>query len=200
MRNTQCSVWLPRVGLAMVIAALLLDCGALLLDIVLGLRIVDGISVPESDLERSSMISGAANLAVPAAVLVCATLFVWWFYCSYRAIGMRIAARFLPIWAVVGWAVPGVNLIRPPAIMSEMTGRRETVIGWWMLWIVGAFVQVALRFISPANQLGWVYWQITALTANLVLIVSLTLALSLVATVDRISKENDRAEWKLAVH
>lgn len=180
----RCSAIVPRIGLAAVVAAILLDCGALLLDIVLGMRIVDGISVPEADLERSSMISGAANLAVPAAVLVCGALFVWWFYCAYDQIAERIKTKFEPIWAAVGWIVPGLNAIRPPSIMNELTDRRETVLGWWGLWIVGAFVQVVLRFVSPADQLGWVYWQTTALTANIVLLVSLGLAFSLVATVD----------------
>lgn len=174
------SAKLAKAGLGLVAAAILLDCAALLLDIVLGLRIVDGISVPESDLETSSLLSGTANLAVPAAVLVCGPIFVWWFHGAYQRLATRSKAKLTPIWAVIGWFVPGLNLIRPPSIMNELTDRRDAVVGWWGLWLVGAFVQVALRFISPEDQLGWVYWQTTALAANVVLLVSLGFAAFLV--------------------
>ncbi len=175
---------LAKVGLGLVGAALLLDCAALLLDIVLGLRLVDGVVVPESDLERSSMLSGAANLAVPAAVLVCGVLFVWWFHRAYTALSERAGSKLKPIWAIVGWFVPGLNLVRPPSIMNELAGRRDSVVGWWVLWLVGAFVQFVLRLVSPADQLGWVYWQTTALAANVVLLISVALAAVLVGAAE----------------
>ena len=114
--------------------------------------------------------------------------FVWWFHCAYRARAQYGGTALAPIWAVVGWVVPGLNLIRPPQIMRELTDMVGLVGAWWLLWLIGGVIQVVLRFISPATQQGWVNWQSTALGANLLLLISLAAALSLVSRVARLSR------------
>ncbi len=169
-----------KAGLLIVAAALILDCVALTLDVIRSARIVRGASVAESGLEISSTLSKAANLAVPAAIVIAAPLFLWWFHCSYRQLAERSAARYNTNWALAGWVVPGLNIIRPPAIMNELSGHREAVLWWWVTWAVGFFVQGVLRFVTPTEQSGWLLWQATALAADVVLLVSLVLAVNLV--------------------
>lgn len=184
----RCEPVLALIGLAIVDMALTLDCVALVVDIIAGRRIVSGIPVADIGLEYRSDLSQAANLAIPAAVLVGGVLFVLWFYCAYRQKAqsglegdVNGGTRFAPIWAVIGWFVPGLNLIRPPQIMSELTGRRSLVGAWWGLWMVGALIQVVLRFIYPDSQQGWVNWQITSLVANLLMLGSVGIAVVMVS-------------------
>lgn len=175
-----CPTTPAKAGLGLVGAALLLDCVALTLDVIRSARIVRGASVAESGLAISSTLSKSANLAVPASIVIAAPLFLWWFHCAYRRLAERSAARYNPNWALAGWVVPGLNAIRPPSIMGELSGHREAVLWWWVMWIVGAFVQAVLRFITPTVQSGWLLWQATALAADVVLLVSLLLAFKLI--------------------
>ena len=187
MVQRRCQPMWALAGLAIVELAVLLDCAALVVDIMAGRRIVGGTPVPEIGLEFRSDLSQAANLAIPAAVLVGGSLFVLWFYCAYRQRaesgvegGGAPSTRFDPIWSLIGWIVPGLNLVRPPQIMDELTGRRSLVGAWWGLWFVGGLIQVGMRFISPETQQGWVRWHSTLLAANVLLLASLAIAVVLV--------------------
>lgn len=183
---TRCYSVVAKVGLALVATALVLDCVALGLDIVLGRMIVNGIEVTAESLETSSSLSSAANLAIPSAVLIGGGAFLWWFHCAYRRLATTIVpTTFQPIWAVAAWVVPGLNLIRPPRIMAELTARPRLTVAWWLLWLGGGAVQVGLRFISPTSQQGWVNWQSTALVANLVLLASLGCGVLLISMARR---------------
>lgn len=172
-----------RVGLGLIAVALLLDCAALVVEVIVGRRIVNGVPRPEVGLEFGSTLSELANLAVPAAVLVGGAAFVWWFHRAYSNLAAAsggTATRFRPIWAVVGWVVPLLNIVRPPQIMSDLTARSSSVPPWWILWGIGGAIQVALRFVTPERQQGWVYWQLTALIGDLLLLISLCFGLLLV--------------------
>ncbi len=189
---SRCYSRMAQLGLVVIAAALVLDCLALALDIMLGRRIVAGQEIAEASLERSSQLSSAANLAVPAAVLLGGAVFIWWFHCAYSRANELQTTNHTPVWAAVSWLVPGINLFRPPQIMIELTKRPLATWLWWALWAVGAVVQVVLRLISPATQQGWVYWQMTALVANLVLLASLAVAFMLVATVSEMARSRSR--------
>ena len=177
---TRCFASMAKFGLAAVAAALALDCVALAVDIMLGRRIVSGQEVTASSLETSSTLSSAANIAVPLAVLVGGLAYLRWFHCAYRRLAASGEIKHAPVWAALGWFVPGINLVRPPQIMTELTSKPILVGAWWSLWAIGAVVQVALRFITPATQQGWVNWQSTALVANLILLGSVACALTLI--------------------
>lgn len=189
---SRCYSRVAQLGLILIGLALVLDCIALTLDIILGRRIVRGQEIAEASLERSSQLSSAANLAVPAAVVVGGLIFLWWFHCVYRRADALKATDHTPPWAVFSWFVPGLNLYWPPKIMIELSARPITTWLWWGLWGLGAVVQAVLRFISPATQQGWVNWQTTALVANLVLIVSLILAHQLVSTASAMARSRNR--------
>ncbi len=183
---------LARLGLVVIAAAIALDCVALAIDIVLGRRLVRGETVTLSDLDLSSSMSSTANLAVPLAAVLGGVAFVGWFHQAYVRRAETGPTAHEPSWAVFGWLVPGLNLVRPPQIMNELAARPSLVAGWWLAWLIGATVQLALRFISPATQQGWVNWQSTALVANLVLLISLGCALALVAAVARQARLGSR--------
>lgn len=189
---SRCYSRMAQLGLLLIGAALVLDCIALALDISLGRRIVAGQDIAEASLARSSQLSGAANLAVPAAILLGGLVFVWWFHCAYHRASLMQGTSYSHVWAAISWFVPGINLVRPPQIMIELTARAVATSAWWALWAIGAVVQVALRFIEPATQQGWVYWQTTALVANLILLASLALAFMLVSTVSQMAKGRSR--------
>ncbi len=177
---TRCFSGTAKIGLAVIAAALALDCVALAVDIVLGRRIVRGVAVTAGNLETSSSLSSAANLAVPVAVILGGIAYLRWFHCAYRRLSVSGRTTLDPVWAALAWFVPGLNLVRPPRIMYELTSKRLLVAAWWLLWAVGALIQLALRFISPATQQGWVNWQTTALVGNLILLGSVACALALI--------------------
>lgn len=189
---SRCYSRLAQLGLLLIGAALVLDCVALALDITLGRRIVAGQDIAITSLNRSSQLSSAANLAVPAAVLLGGLVFIWWFHCAYQRAGQMQKTTHSHTWAALSWFVPGINLVRPPQIMIELTARMVVTWLWWGLWAVGAVIQVALRLISPATQQGWVYWQTTALLANLLLLASLILVFTLVSTVSQAARGRSR--------
>lgn len=170
-------------GLGLVAAALVLDGVALVVDVIAGRRIVNGVPIAEVGLEFGSTLSQLANLALPAAVLIGGLAFVWWFHRAYSNLAAASGGavnRFSPIWAVVGWVVPLLNIVRPPQIMNDLTGRSRHVPPWWIIWGIGGVVQVALRFVTPERQQGWIYWQLTALIGDLLLLMSLCFGLLLI--------------------
>jgi hypothetical protein len=172
-------------GLAAVGVALLVDCLALVIDIALGRRLVAGQSVSSWAFDLSSTVSTTANILIPLAVLGCAVVFIRWFHCAYNRLSKVRPTEMTPVWAVAGWFVPVLNLVRPPWIMNELTKRRELVMAWWFLWLAGGLIQVVLRLISPSTQAGWVRWQSVSLMANLLLLGSVACAVALVDVVRR---------------
>ena len=179
-RPGPCNKTVAQFGLALITVAIVLDALAFFVDVLAGLRIVQGVPKSEVGFEYGSTLSQMSNLTLPLAVLIGGCSFLWWFHCAYQARAGLGPTRYQPIWAVVGWLVPGVNLIRPLRIMSELTNRSPHVVSWWTFWALGAVTHVALRLITPTVQRGWVYWQTAAFIADMVLLASLAVAFTLV--------------------
>lgn len=190
-----CPPLLPRLALFGVAGALLVDVSALTLDLIRLRRLRNGATLENVGLDLSSTLSGAANLAVPLSVLVAAVVFIWWFAGAYQRLSQVDTTFVDPHWAITGWLVPGLNLIRPPSIMHELVskpGPRSAdepgpilVLGWWILWLEGAVIQVILRLITPATNWGWTRWQGSALISDLVLLAAVACALVLINLVER---------------
>lgn len=183
-----------RLGLMAVVAALTLDLVAIVLDLERLRRLRGGATLETVGLDVASQLSDAANLALPLAVLVAGATFGWWFWCSYRRLEKADRAERSSMWAVLGWAVPLVNLVRPPSIMRELAVARHAslgpgappalVSGWWGLWLVGAITQVGLRLVRPETNMGWSIWFWVALVADVLLIGAAGCVLTLISTVD----------------
>lgn len=190
-----CPPIVPRVALKVVIGALLIDVVALTLDLIRLRRLRDGVPEAEVGLDISSTLSAAANLAVPLAMLVAAVAFVWWFTDAYRRLATSGPTGHRTEWAIAGWLVPGLNLVRPPRIMAELASIRRRsstdrsgeilALGWWLLWIEGMVIQIVLRFITPTTNTGWTTWQASALVSDVVLVIAAGCAITLIWLVER---------------
>ncbi len=185
----------PRVALGAVIGALSIDVLALTLDLIRLRRLRNGATEANVGLDISSTLSALANLTVPLAMLVAAVVFIWWFADAYRRLAGTGPTGYGTEWAIAGWFVPFLNLIRPPSIMAELaTIRRRSstdrsgdilAVGWWLLLIEGMAIQVILRFITPTTNAGWTTWQGSALISDLVLVAAAGCAITLIWMVER---------------
>jgi hypothetical protein len=199
-----------QLGLVPLIAALLLDVLALSVDLIRNGRLRSGLGMAEIGLDFSSSLSQASNAAVGISLLVAVVTFLIWFSNAYRRLSARGRARYAPRWALLGWFVPGLNALRPPEMMDELVSARDrhpnahrpgtqlpdsqtasgqtssqTVLAaWWGLWILGAFIIVALRFLAPTTLEGWAWWFRFAIGADVALICSLVCALVLIERAD----------------
>lgn len=190
-----CPSIVPRAALGAVIGALTIDISALTLDLIRLRRLRNGATEANVGLDISSTLSGLANLAVPLAVLMAAVAFIWWFADAYRRLATTGPTGHRTEWAIAGWVVPGLNLVRPPSIMAELASIRRRsstdrsgdilAVGWWLLFIEGMVIQVVLRFITPTTNAGWTAWQGSALVSDVVLVVAAGCAITLVWLVER---------------
>ncbi|MEM9562635.1 MAG: DUF4328 domain-containing protein [Actinomycetota bacterium] len=193
-RLGSCPPALVRVALGGVAVALLVDVLALTLDLIRLRRLRNGATLDNVGLDVSSTLSGAANLLVPLAVLGAGAVFLWWFAAAYRRLGQVHPTDHGSPWAVAGWLVPGVNLVRPPTIMRELVSKPGSssatdpapvlVLGWWILMLEGFAIQFILRLISPATNWGWTRWQTSALLSDVVLLASLGCVAVLIGKVE----------------
>lgn len=182
---------LARLGLFSVCGALVLKSCSLLFQILTDRRFFPGVSLTDGFVDLTSGLALVANLAIAISFVATGVLFLGWFYSSYQRLEDIDAAVLPAEWALFGWFVPGLNLIRPVQIMGELTnqfspGRRpkkarftQRLGLWWFGGIIGAGVHVLLRFNQPDSRRGWVYWESVALLATLALLVSAIACLGL---------------------
>ena len=116
-----------------------------------------GMSKTEAELNASDNFFGAAGLAQSATYVLSAIVFLFWIYrvsANQRALGAK-RVLYSPGWAVGGWFVPFLNLVRPFQVVREIwinsspasnPGNQVTtglmrhytppLIGvWWALWL-----------------------------------------------------------------
>lgn len=82
------------------------------------------------------------------SLIVGAIGFLRWFRRAYgNAIALGHRASFAPGWAIGGWFVPFLNLVRPYQIASAMwrhagahVGQGKLVGLWWTFWLGGNFL------------------------------------------------------------
>lgn len=89
------------------------------------------------------------GLCLIASSLFCVIAFLFWFRRAYgntHALGLR--GGYAPGWAVGGWFVPFLNLVRPAQIAFQMwtqagkerVGANSIVGLWWTAFLLGNFV------------------------------------------------------------
>ncbi len=103
------------------------------------------------------------NIAMVALMLMVATpvIFLFWTYNAYANVGVlaRTPSRTSPVWAVVYFFVPGLNLFRPCMVFVEMWNRSgpdpaveeeaaqpTLVLAWWLIFLIHSFIPVIARF------------------------------------------------------
>jgi hypothetical protein len=112
-------------------------------------RVRDGQFVSDHRLEQ-------VDDWVRVAAVIGAACFIPWFHRAYKNLSTWHATRFGSGWAIGGWFVPFLNLVRPYQIAKELasySGPKETpptnaLPLWWALVIIGA---VGNRFIFSYN-------------------------------------------------
>jgi hypothetical protein len=115
-------------------------------------RVRDGQFVSDHRLEQVDDWVRAAAVIVLLGLIAGAACFIPWFHRAYKNLSTWHATRFRSGWAIGGWFVPFLNLVRPYQIAKELasfSGPSErtptnALPVWWALVIIGA---VGNRFI-----------------------------------------------------
>ncbi len=186
------SPWSAKVGLVLVFGALVTKAFSLFLQILIDRRFFPSLTLGDGFVSFTSGLATTANIAVAVSVIVAAVLFIRWFSETYNSLAEIDAAVHPPHWALLGWFVPGLNLIRPPQIMGELTnqfsaGRRPKRARWtrqlWLWWglaVAGVVIHILLRVDLPNTRRGWFYWESVALLATILLLISIAACWGLV--------------------
>ncbi|MBN1910486.1 MAG: DUF4328 domain-containing protein [Pirellulales bacterium] len=144
------------------------------------------LSEPESNDMRQQAI-GIIRIVLGLASVVA---FLMWFHRAHRNLPSlgNSGLKYSPGWAVGGWFVPFLNLVRPYQVMNEIWGgsdpeavregreswygRSYTIPGWWWgLFLVMGFIgNISSHFMNGATQLdelitaSWVIVALNTLT------------------------------------
>lgn len=109
-------------------------------------------AVPVERTDRSDQLVLIGVVLALVAALTAWIGFVAWMYNCARVVDAHLpdALRHRPGWAIGGWFVPFLNLVRPPQIVADLwrsesrlrgASERITLIGWWWaLFITGFFL------------------------------------------------------------
>jgi len=111
-------------------------------------RVKDGQFVSDARLQQLDDRVHAAAVIVLLGIVVGAACFLPWFHRAYKNLKTWHPTRFGTGWAIGGWFVPFLNLVRPYQIAKELasdSGPRPTnptnaLPTWWGLLIVGIVV------------------------------------------------------------
>jgi hypothetical protein len=133
-------------------------------------RAVDGVPISEEEAaanDNREMLVGVTQLGL---YLVTAVVFLIWFFRAHRNLGALGAQhlQYSPAWAVGGWFVPFLNLVRPCQVAQEIwrfsdpSGIRSPVYAahgsalvgwWWAMWIIGGILgQISFRLNLNADS------------------------------------------------
>lgn len=113
-----------------------------------------------SQLEQLESLLSVAQLA---ALVLGGITFIRWFRRAYHnAIALGHRAAFAPGWAIGGWFVPFLNLVRPYQIASAMWQHAGAHVGkgallgyWWAFWLASNILaQVGMRAAGPGSNDG----------------------------------------------
>lgn len=136
--------------------------------------ISSGQPVDDARAARIDIGGGIVGILQLCAFLGCAVAFLVWFHRAHKNLQAGVDhLRYTPAWAVGGFFVPFLNLVRPFQVMREIWGcsshlpshrkdgfRRvvspSPLVGWWWgLYLSSAFVgQAAGRLTLRADELG----------------------------------------------
>ncbi|MGZ4599577.1 MAG: DUF4328 domain-containing protein [Oryzihumus sp.] len=118
--------------------------------------------------DAATVIAGAVTML---ALLGTAVTFLVWFHQAYtcdRVDGLRL--REQPKWAVWGWLVPFISLVKPPRMTADLWHASEpvapgepvamtsptprSVSAWWALWLGGLFLDRVSTQLARSEDFG----------------------------------------------
>lgn len=118
-------------------------------------ELLDGANPGFTRINHASEAIEAATAAYLIAALLAAAFFIAWFYRAYRNLPRRGMSdlRFAPGWAIGGWFVPILALVRPKQIANDIwrgsaaypaatpswrNGDPGPLLNWWWgVWVAG---------------------------------------------------------------
>src|SRR5215831_12432517 len=78
-------------------------------------------SVTLDDVHRQRVRADFLTHAIAVLFVITAVVFITWLYSEYRQLDRSNApARFAPGWAIGGWFVPFLNLVRPLQVVEDV--------------------------------------------------------------------------------
>jgi hypothetical protein len=123
------------------------------------------LSVSYAELLTDQHRADAVNVAFVALLAATGVAFIVWFWRAYRNLeALGLPTRYTPGWAIGGWFVPFLNLVRPKQVADDLwgavtaarSGRAEPPGGsvllgfWWAAWL-GALIAVPLALDHSDN-------------------------------------------------
>jgi len=122
-------------------------------------RIAEGLSVTDAELESNDMTYGLVGLLQLLLTLTTAIPFLMWFHRAHKNLPALGAAdlKYSPRWAVGGWFVPFLNLVRPHQVAQEIwqwsdpvrstpqvlqqnpVGKSPLITAWWSVFLLSQF-------------------------------------------------------------
>jgi hypothetical protein len=123
-------------------------------------RIAEGLPVTDAELESNDITYGLVGLLQLLLVLATAVPFLMWFHRAHKNLPALGAAdlKYSPRWAVGGWFVPFLNLVRPHQVAQEIwqwsdparsnpqefqqtpAGKSRLITAWWSVFLLSNFV------------------------------------------------------------
>jgi hypothetical protein len=172
-----------------------------LLELQLMNRIIAGTQVTDAELasndSRQQVIDGLVLLLFAAGAIV----FIGWLWAAYKNIDVVAPSerRYSESWAIFGWFVPILALVRPMKIVNDVwyAGRKDPVdaqpsglvLFWWcfwlLLWLLGIVARSSADAATPEDfRTGTIIFLIGDS-------VSIVAALLAIAVVRRLTKRLD---------
>jgi len=173
-------------------------------------RITDGGPAGAGTSAAINMTILALTIVYIVLFVVCAIVFLMWFYRAHKNLAMSgmVDVRYTSAWTVGGFFVPGINLAQPFQVMAEVwrgslyvfeqvaaepnyrSGSGWLVGGWWTSFLVASVLGGAARYsllgADGAAQLRFSAWAM--FSAHLMEIVAAALALLLVRRITAVQE------------
>lgn len=130
-------------------------------------EILNGIDVPEDELDSNDFREGAIDILYSVVYLISGVIYIRWFRRAYWNLHTQTNnLSYTEGWAAGAWFVPILNLFRPYKIMKELyqvtndllkggsnsgfSSDKSGLLGiWWTLWVIAAIVdRISFRLIN----------------------------------------------------
>jgi len=182
-------------------------------------RVMEGQTITEAELSSNDNRQQLIGILQFWTLVATGILFLMWIYRSHRnlpALGARYL-KYTPGWAVGGFFVPLLNLIRPFQVMREIwkasdpkveitngssweSAPSSPLVGWWWgLFLISGFVGfigVGMMQEESINELYTGTWFI--LYSDVIDIISALVTIYLIKTIDQRQEEKHKYEKQIS--
>jgi len=178
---------------------------------------LSGGGISNAAAETNDMIYGGIGILQVVAFILTATAFLMWFHRAHKNLGSFniTGLKYSPGWAVGGFFVPFLNLVRPYQVAKEIwqaSGPKKTgntdlaawvnepvsglLKGWWAFFLVGSIVaNISGRMMLSADSLNDLLSSTAGnIAADALSIIGAILAIKLVKAIDIRQEQRHRTQ------